>query len=491
MENNIPKGWVICSLGEILTAKKGKKPSTVINEPRAGYIPYILIDEMEGKPIRTYTNDPKVSIINESEVLLVWDGSIGKCGSGMKGAIGSTLVGLKALGGIQTKFLEYTIKQQFNFIKETSTGTGLQHVNKDFFEICKIPIPPLAEQHRIVAKLDAVMQKVETNKERLEKIPRLLKRFRQSVLAAAVSGKLTEEWRKENKVESAGELILKIQEKRKKAYQEALDNKGKKLRTPADVNFTPLIELNSDFPTSWRQTRFTDISDCLDSIRQPINKTERMKRVGNIPYYGANGQVGWIDDFIFNEDLVIIVEDETFIGREIPFSYIIRGRTWVNNHAHVLRPLENISVEYLNIISSYYDFTPLTSGTTGRRKLTQGSLMNAELSIAPIEEQQEIVRKVEQLFAFAEKLEARFTKAKAMLDKLPQSILAKAFRGELVAQDPNDEPASVLLERIKEEKAKLTAENLPSGKTGKGKKSKKYSIEEKPLKNSSREKAKI
>jgi restriction endonuclease S subunit len=135
MENSLPQGWVECSLGKIVTAKKGKKPISVICEPREGYVPYILIDEMEGKPIRTYTNDPKVSIVDESEVLLVWDGSIGKCGSGLKGAIGSTLVGLKVLDKIQTKFLEYTIKQQNNFIKETSTGTGLQHINKDFFEI--------------------------------------------------------------------------------------------------------------------------------------------------------------------------------------------------------------------------------------------------------------------------------------------------------------------------------------------------------------------
>ena len=208
MENNLPKGWVECSIGEILTAKKGKKPASTIDEPREGYVPYILIDEMEGKQIRTYTNDPKVSIIDETEVLLVWDGSIGKCGSGLKGAIGSTLVGLKALGGIQTKFLEYTIRQQNNFIKETSTGTGLQHINKDFFEICKIPLPPLAEQHRIVAKLDALFEKIESNKQRLEKIPKLLKRFRQSVLAAAVSGKLTEEWREKNKNIECVDLIL-------------------------------------------------------------------------------------------------------------------------------------------------------------------------------------------------------------------------------------------------------------------------------------------
>ena len=69
METNLPQGWIECSLGEILTAKKGKKPASVINEPKAGYAPYILIDEMEGKLVRAYTNDPKVLII-DSDVRL-------------------------------------------------------------------------------------------------------------------------------------------------------------------------------------------------------------------------------------------------------------------------------------------------------------------------------------------------------------------------------------------------------------------------------------
>ncbi len=79
-----------------------------------------------------------------------------------------------------------------------------------------------------------------------------------------------------------------------------------------------------------------------------------------------------------------------------------------------------------------------------------------EIPLPPLEEQKEIVKRVEQLFAFADKIETRYTKAKATLDKLPQSILAKAFRGELVPQNPNDEPASVLLERIKKVKEKLS-----------------------------------
>ena len=162
--SELPVGWTECKLGEILISRKGKKPKITSDIMKTGYVPYLLIDEIEGKAIRSYTNDNSVRMVSKNDVLLVWDGSIGKCASGLAGAIGSTLVGLTPLGGIPTKFLEYTIKQKKRFIKETSTGTGLQHINKEFFKICDILIPPLNEQKRIVEKLDNLLARVERGK---------------------------------------------------------------------------------------------------------------------------------------------------------------------------------------------------------------------------------------------------------------------------------------------------------------------------------------
>ncbi|BEE11828.1 hypothetical protein VAWG004_03310 [Aeromonas veronii] len=144
----------------------------------------------------------------------------------------------------------------------------------------------------------------------------------------------------------------------------------------------------------------------LDYLRIPINKEERLRRCGDVPYYGANGQVGFIDDYLFDEDLVLVVEDETFIGRTKPFSYIVRGKSWVNNHAHVLRPLGGMSADYLNLCLQYYDFIPLTSGTTGRKKLTQAGLMGAKLWLAPLAEQQRIVVKVDELMTLCDQLKS-------------------------------------------------------------------------------------
>lgn len=441
MENSLLQGWVECSLGEILTAKKGKKPSSVINEPRAGYVPYILIDEMEGKPIRNYTNDPKVSIIDETEVLLVWDGSIGKCGSGMKGAIGSTLVGLKALGGIQTKFLEYTIKQQNNFIKETSTGTGLQHINKDFFEICKIPLPPLAEQHRIVTKLDAVMQKVESNKQRLEKIPKLLKRFRQSVLAAAVNN------------DGEEEITMNVCEEIQigpfgtQLHRHDYISNGIPLVNPTHIQKGEIVP---DMDLTITKQKFKELSNyhlkAGDVIMGRRGEMARCALVGE----RENGWLCGTGSLFFRPNI-----------KKVHPQYLY----WVLSNSNTKAYLENEA-----------------KGST-MSNLNLSIVKNIPFPLPSIDEQKKIVKQVEQLFAFADKLEARYTKAKAMLDKLPQSILAKAFRGELVAQNPEDEPASVLLEKIKAEKEKIAAEK-------KRKKTKAYSIEEKPMKIAAEKKAK-
>jgi len=187
------------------------------------------------------------------------------------------------------------------------------------------------------------------------------------------------------------------------------------------------------------------VVDCLDKLRRPVNKEERLGRTGQIPYYGANGQVGWIDDFLFDESLVLVVEDETFVGRQKPFSYVITGKSWVNNHAHVLRPLGGMTPGFLNILLSYYDFIPLTSGSTGRKKLTQEALLNAPISVPSLSEQTEIERRVDSALRSLASVNDELVRATALLDRLDQATLAKAFRGELVSEEEHaDALASIV-----------------------------------------------
>jgi len=197
MNDTLPKGWIKASLKDVVVSRKGKKPKNLVSEKREGYFPYILIDEMEGKPIRKYTNDENVPIADKNDVLIVWDGSIGKTATNIKGAIGSTITALTAIV-IPAKFLEYFLRTAKPFIEQTSRGTGLQHINPKTFWPLSFPLPPLNEQKRIVSKLDVIIPRIEAVKQRLEKVPNILKLFRQSVLTAAVTGKLTEKWREEH-----------------------------------------------------------------------------------------------------------------------------------------------------------------------------------------------------------------------------------------------------------------------------------------------------
>ncbi len=483
MENNLPKGWSTCSLGDslvyIIGGDWGKDLS--IGLP-SNFEKAKVIRGTDYKNWNTVkAKNASIRLIKKDSVakrkLQKGDIVVEVSGGGPDQPVGRTVIICESLLKEELPiicsnfsrqmrvspflnpfyinyFLTYSYSLgSFNDLQTQTTNLRNLNVN-DFLTKTIVPIPPISEQNSIVAKLDSLFEKIESNKQRLENIPQILKRFKQSVIAAAINGRLTEDWRKVNvELESAKQLIYRIHEQR------GANTKSNKLKNKMNIDFSQtqfeknMFDMNKNIPDSWTFTRIGDVSECLDYKRRPINKSEREKRKGNIPYYGANGQVGWIDNYLFDENLIVIVEDETFVGREIPFSYIIRDKTWVNNHAHVLRPLGGITVEYLNLCFSYYDFTSLTSGTTGRRKLTQEALLNAEFAIAGLQEQHEIVRRVEQLFEVADKIESRYNQARAMLEKLPQSILAKAFRGELVPQDPNDEPANALLERIRSEKA--------------------------------------
>jgi type I restriction enzyme S subunit len=150
---------------------------------------------------------------------------------------------------------------------------------------------------------------------------------------------------------------------------------------------------------------------------------------------------------------VLVVEDETFVGRQIPFTYLIRGKSWVNNHAHILRACTGLYTEFLNYSLSYYPFTPLTTGSTGRRKLTQKALMDAPYALPPEDEQLRIIAEIERRLSVDDDIQQTLKRTSDRAVRLRQSVLRSAFEGSLVPQDPADEPASAILARIRAERS--------------------------------------
>jgi type I restriction enzyme, S subunit len=265
------------------------------------------------------------------------------------------------------------------------TGGRAQHMS--------LPIAPLAEQRRIVAKLEKLLRRVGACQQRLAKIPVVLKRFRQSVLAAACSGRLTADWREENEVDD-------------------------------EWTTEPLSEL------------FT--------MRNGKSLTAAKRRDGDIPVYGGNGHMG--NHNAANADGQVIVIGR--VGAQCGNVHFASGKVWVTDNAISLEAKRKVEPAFYAFFLRAQNLNQLSAGT-GQPYVSQEILGQIETPVVSLPEQQEIVRRVEALFALADQIEARYAKAKAYVEKLTPSFLARAFRGELVPQDPNDEPASALLERLR------------------------------------------
>lgn len=339
------------------------------------------------------------------------------------------------------------------FLSKAKQTTGIASINLTQLRNFPVPLAPLSEQRRIAAKLDTTLAAVDACRQRLDGVEALLKRFRQAVLAAATSGELTREWREENPLDddAANNEIASIIEARL--------SRGLKARTPSEPD---LSYWTCQPPASWMIGSVSMLAECLDSQRIPVKKEMRKSAKGLYPYYGANGMVDMVDEYIFDGEIVLVTEDETFYGREKPIAYRSSGKCWVNNHAHVLKPQDGDTADYLCYCLMYYPVLPWLTGTTGRAKLTQAVLNSLPIAIPPAAEMREIVVRVKSLFSLADQLEARLTTARRIVERLTSALLAKAFRGELVPQDPSDEPASVLLARIRAARQADSAAGKPS-----------------------------
>lgn len=197
----------------------------------------------------------------------------------------------------------------------------------------------------------------------------------------------------------------------------------------------PEAEQPYKVPTNWCWTYLKNVSDCLDNFRKPINANERNDRLGDVPYYGATGQVGWIDDYLTNEELVLLGEDGApFLDLLKNKAYLINGKAWVNNHAHILRSKfgtmgNRLLIEYLNS----FDFTGFVTGTT-RLKLTQASMNKIIIPLVPLAEQQRIVERIESLFAKLDEAKENMQNVLEGFETRKAAILHKAFTGELTAK---------------------------------------------------------
>jgi type I restriction enzyme S subunit len=182
--------------------------------------------------------------------------------------------------------------------------------------------------------------------------------------------------------------------------------------------------VSDDLPESWFGATLGDVAEVHDSRRVPLNQAERSIRPGPYPYYGANGQVGTLDAYIFEGDHVLLAEDGGYFDDPYrPNAYSVSGKFWVNNHAHILRASSAIEHGYLLHILNATNLMPFVSGTT-RLKLTQADMKRIPIPLPPLPEQRRIVARIEALFA-------RIRRARADLERI--APLAERYRKQAIA----------------------------------------------------------
>ena len=328
---------------------------------------------------------------------------------------------LRAAFGIELRWVSYLVRTDafVEAMSELVQGALYPAVRPRDIRGFVAPLAPINEQKRIADKLDAVLARVDDCRDRLDLIPAILKRFRQSVLAAATSGYLTEDFR--NGEDYSPKQVL-FSELVQDSLVGLVRSSVEQFETGNDL--TRYLKMNN-ISEGWGVNLMNVVQ-----VRCSPQEAER---------YALK-----VGDWLFNTRNSI-----ELVGK----SCVWKGGHFVFNN-NILRVRFNDSVvpDFIEIWfrspTGRRNLNLVKSATTSVAAIYQRSLVAQVLEIPAVEEQTEIVRRVEALFACADRLEARYTAARAQVEKLTPATLSKAFRGELVPQDPNDEPASVLLARI-------------------------------------------
>ncbi|AFY89208.1 restriction endonuclease subunit S [Chroococcidiopsis thermalis] len=464
----LPEGWCWSSIAQIAFVMSGQTPKGIDNASvEDGEIPWFRVGNMNkaGNEETLQLSDVRLTLEKAHTLGLhiypkgtvVFPKRGGAIATNKKRILGQpSAYDLNLMGvlpvGLNSRYFWHWF-QSIN-LKELSDGSNVPQINHGDIEPLRIPVPPLNEQRRIVAKIETLKARSQQAKEALEAIPPLLDQFRQSVLAAAFRGNLTADWREKTPdVEPASVLLERIKD-------EVPEPKNKK----ADSELPDPFQI----PDEWKWVSLSSICRSItDGDHQPPPKAAQ-----GVPFLVIsninNGELDFSNIRYVPEEYYQSIQRHrkaekgdllySVVGSYgIPVLVDTEDKFCFQRHIALLKPCYLISSKYLlYALKSDFVFRQATEVATGTTQLTVtlSGLRRIKVPLVSLTEQKEIVKRIETLLKIAQRVEGGYQGIKANIDQLDRSILAKAFRGELVPQDPNDEPASVLLERIRAERAK-------------------------------------
>ncbi len=437
MSSQLPSGWIEVQAGTIARIVGGGTPPSKdpanFTSPGSG-IPWITPADLSGyreQSIAHGTRDLTHEGLAKCGATLLPKGTVLFSSRAPIGYIAiaaneiSTNQGFKSFilpDGFDPRFTYYQLKYLKPEAEAIATGTTFKELSGAATATLPLKISPLTEQTRIADQLDVLLARVQTCNGHFDAIPALLKRFRQSVLNAAVSGDLLikSPWNDENKDLVSAFPMVQIVD----VIAEPLRN-GKSVRDGDGLPVLRLTALKTD-AVDIAESKSGDWSEIADASRFLIHDGDYLVSRGN----GSK-------DFVGRGALVSNCKSD-----------VAFPDTMIRFRPNTARLLPNYLKHVWASESVRSQINLAAKTTTGIWKVSQTDLEAIFLPLPSIKQQTEIVRRVEALFALADRIEARYAAARAHAQRLTPLLLAKAFRGELVPQDPNDEPASVLLQRI-------------------------------------------
>jgi len=450
---DLPEGWVSAKLPEISKINMGQSPPGRSYNNRGDGLPFFQgkTDFGERYPtVRVWCSQPKKTA-HPGDLLISVRAPVGPTNVADRVcAIGRGLAAITPLGGIPSEFILFRLRVLEPELALSGTGSTFSAISRKDLEGIDIDVPPLPEQKRIVAKVEELLARVNTTKERLAKVLMILRRFRQAVLAAACSGRLTAAWREE-RIEIEPVVL----------------NRG------ATEVPDALATLQEEKPQSWTLSSVDQVAHTIQygytasAKKEPVGP--KFLRISDI----QNGQVDWDDvpycaipgdqipKFLLKHGDIVFARTGATTGK----SFLIRTcpKTVFASYLIRVQPLPIVDPEFLYLFFQsdlYWKQISENISGSAQPNCNASKLASLILPLPPVPEQQEIVRRVEAMFKLAEAVEKRVAAATTRAEKLSQAILAKAFRGELVPTETelarregrSYEAASELLARIKSAK---------------------------------------
>ena len=482
---DLPAGWAVSALADACHVVQGQSPPGETYNVDGMGLPFLQGKAEFGDTYPTAVKwcSAPAKIAEADDVLISIRAPVGPTNlCPAQSCIGRGLAAIRPQGNIPPKFVLYSLRATEQELRTNSTGTTFDAIRGDALRSHPIPLPPLAEQRRIVAEIETQFTRLDVSMAALRRAQANLKRYRASVLKDACEGRLVpteaELARSEGReYESADALLERILAERRARWESQEKRRGK-YREPSAPDASALPEL----PEGWVWATVEQLSEVQGGIqkqpkRAPADNPYPFLRVANVLRGSLDlDEVHQIELFrgeleklrLFPGDLLIVE------GNGSP-SQIGRMAVWKGdieecvhqNHIIRARLIGGLSSEYAetywNSPTGTSAVSKVASSTSGLYTLSVSKVSVLPIPLPPLAEQRRIVAEVERRLSVVQQAEATVEASLARAERLRQSILKQAFSGRLVPQDPDDEPASVLLERIKAER-EAEARALAEGK---------------------------